>query len=278
MKHKNSDRHLPIGIFDSGVGGLTVLKEIKALMPNEGLMYLGDTARVPYGTRSEETIKRYAAECADFLYNKGIKLLVIACNTASAISLEYIKELIPIPVVGVIEPGAMSAASHTKNQKVGVIGTEATIKSMAYKKAINSLNSSITVFSKACPLFVPLVEEGWTRGDVAERVVNIYLTDMLESKIDCLVLGCTHYPLLKGVIQDIVGKDIVLVDSAIETAKTVRDVLQEIDIINTAGHKPLLKYFVTDSKERFISVGERFLHEEITDIEVVVLNKRQEER
>ncbi|MCX8026582.1 MAG: glutamate racemase [Thermodesulfovibrionales bacterium] len=273
MNHKDNDRYLPIGIFDSGVGGLTVLKEIHALMPNEGIMYLGDTARVPYGTRSEETIKRYSAECASFLFKKGIKLLVIACNTASAISLDYIKELIPVPVIGVIEPGALTAVRLTNNKRVGVIGTEATIRSLAYKKAIHSFDESVSVFSKACPLFVPLVEEGWTSGDVAEKVVSIYLSDLLKSNIDCLVLGCTHYPLLKGVIQDVVGKDVRLVDSAIETAKAVKHVLEDTNLVNRVNSINTIRYFVTDSKERFVSVGERFLNEEINDIEVVSLNK-----
>lgn len=273
MKQNKVNRDLPIGIFDSGVGGLTVLKEIRALMPHEGIIYLGDTARVPYGTRSEETIKRYSAECANFLCNKGIKLLVIACNTASAISLDYIKGLVSIPVIGVIEPGASSAVRFTNNKKIGVIGTEATIKSMAYQKAIHSIDSSIEVFSKACPLFVPLVEEGWTSGDVARKVVSIYLSDMLKSNIDCLVLGCTHYPLLKGVIRDVVGKDIFLIDSAIETAKTVKSVLEDVDLVTPASNANLIKYFVTDSRERFISVGGRFLEEDIQDIEVIVLDK-----
>ncbi|MFQ3574146.1 MAG: glutamate racemase [Thermodesulfovibrionales bacterium] len=270
---KNNDSDLPIGIFDSGVGGLTVLKEIKTIMPKESIIYLGDTARVPYGTRSEETIKRYSSECANFLFGRGIKLLVIACNTASAISLEYIKELIPVPVIGVIEPGAISAVSQTKNKKVGIIGTEATIKSMAYKKAIHALDSTIEVFSKACPLFVPLVEEGWTSGEVAERVVNIYLNDLVKNHIDCLVLGCTHYPLLKGVIKEIVGKDIVLVDSAIETAKAVRQALYSNNLVNNSDDNSGVKYFVTDSGQRFITVGGCFLGEEIKDIEVVTLNK-----
>jgi len=187
----------PIGIFDSGVGGLTVLKEISKLISTENIVYLGDTARVPYGIRSAETVVKYSIECADFLFKKQIKMLVVACNTSSSVSLHVLRERFPIPVIGVIEPGVRAALKVTKNGKIGIIGTEATVQSESYAKKIKSLNPNIEVISIACPLFVPLVEDGILEGTIAELVVERYLKDMKNSGIDTLILGCTHYPLLK---------------------------------------------------------------------------------
>jgi glutamate racemase len=265
----------PIGIFDSGVGGLTVLREITELLPNEDIIYLGDTARVPYGIRSSETVKNYAFECVDFLMTKDIKILVIACNTVSATALNEIKNLVNIPVIGVIEPGAISAVRITKNKKIGVIGTEATIKSEAYTKAIKFLDNKVEVFGLACPLLVPLVEEGWTEGIIAKLIVEKYLKDMMDKEIDTLVLGCTHYPLLKDVIQEVMG-EISLVDSAIETAKVVRDKLksQESGFGDLAGvRKGMIKFYVTDSVKKFVNIGERFLKNRIEDIEKINLGR-----
>jgi glutamate racemase len=258
----------PIGIFDSGIGGLTVLKEIKRVMYSEDIVYLGDTARVPYGIRSPETVTRYAFECIDFLIKKGIKFLVIACNTVSATCLNEIKKSISIPVVGVIEPGAISAVSRTKNKKIGVIGTEATIRSNAYTKAIKHLDSTIDVFGLPCPLFVPLVEEGWTEGEIAKLVADKYLKEMKNKEVDTLVLGCTHYPLLKNVIREVMG-DVFLVDSAIETANVVKSMLENIE--NNSTKDGSVKFYVTDSPEKFISVGERFLEDKINYIEKINL-------
>ncbi|MCX8069233.1 MAG: glutamate racemase [Thermodesulfovibrionales bacterium] len=260
----------PIGIFDSGVGGLTVLKEVIRILPNENIVYLGDTARVPYGTRSEDTIIKYSYECADFLLRFEIKILIIACNTASAISLDKIKDNYSIPIVGVIEPGARASVSITKSNKVGVIGTEATIRSNAYKKAINLLNPNIEVYSQACPLFVPLVEEGWNETDVAEMTAKKYLHPLQAKGIDTLVLGCTHYPLLKKVIQKIMGSHVTLVDSAIETAKAVKTILEENSLLSN-NQESALEIFVTDSVERFKIIGERFLSEDIKNIQKIVL-------
>lgn len=267
----------PIGIFDSGVGGLTVLKEVSKLLPNENIIYLGDTARVPYGIRSSETVKRYAFECVNFLMTKDIKILVVACNTVSATALSEIKKIVNVPVIGVIEPGAMSAVRITKNKKIGVIGTEATIKSNTYTKAIKFFDNEVEVFGLACPLLVPLVEEGWTKGIIAQLIIEKYLNNILDKEIDTLVLGCTHYPLLKDTIQKVM-KGISLVDSAIETAKVVRDSLmgQESGVKNQGsrirGQEPgRMKFYVTDSVERFVSVGERFLQRKIDDIEKVLL-------
>lgn len=261
-----------IGIFDSGVGGLTVFKEIKKILPEESIIYLGDTARVPYGIRSRETVTRYSIENTEFLLSRGIKLLVIACNTASSLSLDEIKRMTSVPVVGVIEPGAMAAVRNSKNKKIGVIGTEATVRSMAYPETIKLMDSSVQVFSKACPLFVPLVEEGWITGEVARLIAEAYLGELKDKGIDTLILGCTHYPLLKAVISDVMGSGITLVDSATETAKIVKETLEALKLKNNSG-KVSYTFYVTDSPERFIKVGERFLGEKIDNIEKITLTE-----
>ncbi|MGH7885554.1 MAG: glutamate racemase, partial [Thermodesulfobacteriota bacterium] len=202
-----------IGIFDSGIGGLTVAKEIIKHLPYENIVYLGDTARVPYGTKSRETVIKYAESNSRFLLSKGIKLLVVACNTASAYAIKALEAQLTIPVVGVIRPGAKKAVESTKNGRIGVIGTPSTIKSNAYPKVINKINPDITVFSKACPLFVPLAEEGWLQNDIARNVALEYLSELKKFDIDTLILGCTHYPLLKETIGEVIGKDVVLIDS-----------------------------------------------------------------
>ncbi|MEW6571442.1 MAG: glutamate racemase [Nitrospirota bacterium] len=259
----------PIGVFDSGVGGLTVLKEIIKVLPDENTIYLGDTARVPYGIRSPHTVTRYSFENTSFLFSKDIKLLVVACNTASSISLAAINKRIPIPVVGVIEPGAEAAVRMTSNKKVGVIGTEATVKSHAYLKAIKNIDPHIDVYSLSCPLFVPLVEEGWTEGEIANLVAKRYLEGFEETGIDTLVLGCTHYPLLKKVISEILGGKVKLIDSAIETAREVRTILMKLGLKRVQKNASIREFYVTDSPERFLRVGEHFLGEKIGHIRLV---------
>lgn len=258
-------RDKPIGIFDSGVGGLTVLKEVSKLIPQENIIYLGDTARVPYGIRSPETVIKYSIECANFLYREGIKTLVVACNTSSSVSLDILQEKLTIPIIGVISPGVKSALKTTKKGKIGVIGTEATIKSQAYAKKIKEENSSIEVISKACPLFVPLVEEGILEGKIAELVIERYLREMKESDIDTLILGCTHYPLLKKSIQQFMN-GIILVDSAEEVALEVKEMLNKLNLLNDNNIKSSKTFFVTDDPERFKKIGEIFLNFEIKDI------------
>lgn len=262
----------PIGIFDSGIGGLTVLKEIFRELPNESTIYLGDTARVPYGIRSPETVTRYSFENTRFLFSKDIKVLVIACNTASSVSLEAIKNSVSIPVVGVIEPGAKAAVSSTRNKKVGVIGTEATIRSNSYTQAIETIDKDIEVFSLPCPLFVPLVEEGWTDGSIAEIIADTYLMDIKYKGIDTLVLGCTHYPLLKKVLSKVMGEKVNLIDSAIETAKEIRTVLKGLSLLRTDTGDVIRNFYVTDSPERFVKVGEKFLGEKIEYIKKIELD------
>lgn len=248
-----------IGIFDSGIGGLTVLKEIAARLPNEHIIYLGDTARVPYGIRSPETVTRYSFENTRFLLSQEIKVLVVACNTASAVSLDAVKNAFPLPVIGVIEPGARAAVRATRSGKIGVIGTEATIASMAYERAIKNIDPRARVYSLACPLFVPLVEEGWIDNDVAELVATKYLAGLQGQGIDTLVLGCTHYPLLKTVINKVMGPGIMLIDSATETARDVEGLLDNLGMRRLGQEGVVRRYCVTDTPHRFERIGKLFL-------------------
>jgi len=268
----------PIGVFDSGIGGLTVLKEIFRELPGENTVYLGDTARVPYGIRSAETVTRYSFENTGFLVARGIKLLVVACNTVSAVSLDAIKEKLTIPVIGVIEPGSKAAVKATRNRRVRVIGTEATINSGAYSRIIKSMDKAIEVLSLPCPLFVPLAEEGLTDDEIAMMVAERYLKDLKDKEIDTLVLGCTHYPLLKDVISKVMGKKIALIDSAVETVREMKRTLGErgiegrpsaSDSVTASGLRRM--FYVTDAAERFIKVGERFLGQKIEHIEKINL-------
>ncbi|MBI3399044.1 MAG: glutamate racemase [Deltaproteobacteria bacterium] len=261
-----------IGIFDSGIGGLTVLKEILNAMPGEDTIYLGDTARVPYGTKSAETVMRYSFENAKFLLKFDIKLLVVACNTASAYCLPQLKKELPIPVVGVIEPGAKKAVEVTKAKRIGVIGTEGTIRSGAYFDAIKAIDLSIAVFTQPCPLFVPLVEEGWINNQIVRLTAQTYLQDIKGHWIDALILGYTHYPLLKGVISDIMGENVMLIDSGRETAAEVARCLMDRNILKTiSSGQSSHQFFVTDSPERFKQVGSRFMGASFNTVELVNL-------
>lgn len=262
-----------IGIFDSGVGGLTVLKAIIKALPQEDTIYLGDTARVPYGTKSPETVTRYSRQITSFLLSREIKLLVVACNTASAVSLDALKKNFPIPIVGVIEPGARRAAAATRTGRVGVIGTEGTIRSSAYAKAIKRINPGIEVITRACPLFVPLAEEGWVDNEVARLTAATYLDGLREDGVDTLVLGCTHYPLLKSIIAETMGEGVTLVDSAEETASTVAEILSKKQLLRPAAEKGNHHYFVTDVPARFIKVGNRFLGGKLGDVYQINLDE-----
>jgi glutamate racemase len=259
----------PIGVFDSGIGGLTVLKELIRQLPHESTIYLGDTARVPYGMRSPETVTRYSFENTQFLSSQDIKLLVVACNTASAVSLDAIKAKVSIPVIGVIEPGAKAAVQATKNRKVGVIGTEATVKSNAYTQAMHAIDRKIEVFGLPCPLFVPLVEEGWTEGQIPALVAETYLERIKDKGIDTVVLGCTHYPLLKNVIAEVMGEHVRLIDSAVEISYEIRKTLEALGMKREQKGNSLRKFFVTDSPERFLKVGERFLGQKLEHIDTI---------
>jgi glutamate racemase len=261
-----------IGVFDSGVGGLTVLRELRLQIPDEPLVYLGDTARVPYGTKSSPTVLRYAHEAARFLLAQRVKLLVVACNTASAVALEDLARHYSVPVVGVIEPGARRALEITRNGRIGVAGTEGTIRSGAYERALHAGRPDVVVHVAACPLFVPLAEEGWARHEVARLAAREYLAPLLEAGIDTLVLGCTHYPLLKEMLQEVVGPGVLLVDSAQETAKVVASRLKEHSLLHQAAQLQSPRYFVTDIPDRFERVGGAFLGEELHGVTTVSLD------
>lgn len=250
----------PIGIFDSGIGGLTVTKEIVKLLPYESIIYLGDTARVPYGPRSKEVICSFAKEMVNFLLKKNVKVLVVACNTISATCLEEIKKVSPIPVIGVVEPAVKAAVKLGK--KIGVIGTLGTINSKAYEKEIKKLDSKIEVISVGCPLFVPLAEEGLRNKKVTKLVAEDYLVELIAKKIDTLILGCTHYPLLLQTISETVGPKVIIVDSAKPTAEDLKNLLKEKNLLSD-NSKPTLEFFVTDAPERVKKVAGKFFGEKL---------------
>lgn len=256
----------PIGIFDSGVGGLTVVKEIAKTLPNEKIVYLGDTARVPYGTKSEETIKHFSVENAEFLKKFHVKLIIVACNTASSIALPILRKRFNLPIIGVIKPGARKAVKATKNGRIGVIGTPATVKSRVYEKEIRRISKNKKVISMACPLFVPLAEEGWLDGKITLDIARKYLRPMTIKRIDTLILGCTHYPLLKRVISQAIGRGVKIVDSASSVAEETAGVLRKNNMLSSRSKKPEHSFFVTDAVEQFVKVGERFLGRSIKKV------------
>ncbi|MCC6143897.1 MAG: glutamate racemase [Candidatus Hydrogenedentes bacterium] len=263
------EAHAPIGIFDSGVGGLTVLRRVREALPDEGILYLGDTARVPYGTKSRETVIRYARACARILTDRGIKMLVVACNTASAHAIDALRQDLYIPVIDVVEPGARAAAQATGNGRIGVIGTAGTVSSGAYQDAIQAIAPGVQVFSKACPLFVPLAEEGWTTGEVPARVAETYLAELLQENIDTLVLGCTHYPLLHETIARVAGPAVTIVDSACETALVVRRIIDVMGLHNDFPAAREIRFLVSDAPASFERIGRQFLGYDIGQAEWV---------
>jgi glutamate racemase len=252
----------PIGVFDSGVGGLTVLRALADTLAGEEFIYLGDTARLPYGTKSNEVIIRYSRENTEFLLAKGIKLLVVACNTSSSVALEAIAGATMVPVIGVIEPGARAAVKASRSGKIGVIGTEATIASGAYTRTIQRLRPDAEIYTCACPLLVPLVEEGWTEGDIAERTVAHYLESLKRSGIDTLLLGCTHYPLLTDLFRRVLGPGVRVVDSATATSAAARERLRALKLLRR-GTSGRTSFFVTETPDRFVRVGRRFFGPEV---------------
>jgi len=262
----------PIGIFDSGIGGLTLVREVSLQLPQENILYFGDTARVPYGSKSPKVVQSFARQDASFLYDKGVKAIIIACNTASAEAFDILQNELDIPVIGVIKPGAKAAAENTKNGKVGVIGTLGTISSGAYTKMIHDIDESIEVTAAACPLFVPLVEEGWESKSVTREIAEEYLSPLIAEGIDTLILGCTHYPILKPVLREIVGSEINLVDSAEATAAELKQILDEEGLGNSSqDDKNSHGFFVSDFPFKFKEMAERFLGKELTEVELVPL-------
>lgn len=248
------DAGSPIGVFDSGVGGLTVAREIMRQMPNEKIIYFGDTARVPYGNKSKDTVTRYSKQIVRFLRTFDVKTIVVACNTASAYALEELEAETDIPMIGVVKPGAKAACEVTKNGKIGVIATEATISSRIYNQYITQLNKDVTIYGKACPLFVPLIEEGLWEDPVTDEIAKRYLTELIDLDIDTLILGCTHYPLIRSTLGRIIGEDVNLVNPAYETAVELKELLQEKGLLN--DRHPALgenqyQFYVSDTAEKF---------------------------
>jgi glutamate racemase len=249
----------PIGVFDSGIGGLTVVRALSKRLPHENIIYFGDTARVPYGPKSPQTVRDYAGQDTDFLVSKDVKMIVIACNTVSAVALDVVMKHAKVPVVGVIIPGAGAAVAATKRKRIGIIGTIATVNSKAYANAIRQLDKEAEVFAQPCSLFVPLAEEGWTNHQVTELVAKEYLFPLKLEKIDTLILGCTHYPILRDAIKKAVDANVTLIDSGEATAVEVERLLDERNLRNPSKLKPRLQFYVSDVPAKFAEVGERFL-------------------
>ncbi|HQF41685.1 MAG TPA: glutamate racemase [Ignavibacteriaceae bacterium] len=260
------EKEKPIGVFDSGIGGLTVVKRLISSLPRESIVYFGDTARVPYGSKSNSTVIDYSVQNTNFLLSKNVKAIVVACNTASSIAIPSLKEKFDVPVIGVILPGADMAVNETKNGKIGVIGTRATISNQAYSKAINELDNKIKVYEKACPLFVPLAEEGWTHHKATYDIAEEYLKELRGKDIDTLVLGCTHYPILVDVIQDVIGKNVKLIDSGIATAEVVKNEINRIGFETNSAVPGNLDLYVSDIPTTFKQVAELFLGKKINEV------------
>ncbi len=257
----------PIGVFDSGIGGLTVVKALMRELPDEPIVYFGDTARVPYGSKSKSTIVRFSLENVEFLLRFGVKCIVIACNTASSWALPTLRKYFKVPMIGVIRPGARAAVQRTRTKRVGIIGTEATVRSRAYEIEMKRLDPSIRVFSQSCPLFVPMVESGWLNGPISGQIAATYLDPLKRQKIDTLILGCTHYPLLAHVIRKAIGPSTELVDSATQTAAEVKSLLAWNEWSSKANGRPKHRFFVTDEPHHFARLGEQFLGQPIRSVE-----------
>ena len=261
----------PIGVFDSGIGGLTVVREMIHQMPNESIIYFGDTARVPYGPKSPDTVLRYSREIVSYLKGEGVKALVVACNTATAHALPALREEFDFPIIGVIGPGARAAVAATRKKRVGVIGTAGTIRSGAYEKAIRKLLPDVELIAQPCALFVPLIEEGWVDTEPTRAIARNYLAPMVSAEVDTLVLGCTHYPLMKTVIGNVVGREVRLIDSAQETARETADRLREKGIANESANGAHYRFIASDAPETFLALGQRFLGSEIDRVETRTL-------
>ena len=261
----------PIGVFDSGIGGLTVARELMRQLPAESIIYFGDTARVPYGPKSPDTVRRYSREIAGYLRERGVKALVVACNTATAHALTTLQAEEPIPVIGVVEPGARAAVAATRGGRIGVIGTVGTIRSTAYERAIRALRPDAQITARPCPLFVPLVEEGWLEHEATRLVANEYLSAFATDHVDTLVLGCTHYPLLKPLIAEVLGPDVALIDSAEQTAAETRRVLESRGLLAPASGAAVRRYVASDAPDQFLRMAERFLGAPIEGVETHTL-------
>lgn len=258
----------PIGVFDSGLGGLTVAGEVMRQLPAEGLIYFGDTARVPYGPKAPSTVRRYSREIAAFLEREGVKAVVVACNTATAHALTALRAELAVPVIGVIEPGARAAVVASRSRNIGVIGTAGTIRSGAYERAIRELAPDARITVQPCPLFVPLVEEGWVDKEATRLVAQEYLQPMIEAGVDSVVLGCTHYPLLKPMLAEVLGDTVRLIDSAAETAAETRRVLADGQLEAPPTDSPLRRFIASDDSSQFLRLGQRFLGRALDAVEL----------
>jgi glutamate racemase len=271
----HTDKQKPIGVFDSGIGGLTVVKRLASALPNESIIYFGDTARVPYGSKSNSTVIEYSIQNTKFLLQKNIKALVVACNTASSIAMPELKKMFDIPIIGMIEPGSRMAVNKSISNKIGVIGTRATINNLAYSKEINKLNSSAEVIEIPCPLFVPLAEEGWIKHQATYEIAEEYLKGLREDKVDTLVLGCTHYPILSDVIQKVIGSNVTLIDSGVASSEVIKLELEKLHLLSDLSKPGVQEYYVSDIPAKFKEVAESFLGREIdhvhkVDLEVLI--------
>ncbi|MHB1686724.1 MAG: glutamate racemase [Ignavibacteriaceae bacterium] len=265
------EKEKPIGVFDSGIGGLTVVKRVASALPKENIIYFGDTARVPYGSKSNATLIEYGLQDARFLINKNVKAIVVACNTVSSVALDEIRKNFNVPVIGVIEPGANLAVKETKNGRIGVIGTRATVNNKAYSSEIKRIDSALEVFEKECPLFVPLAEEGWIKHKATYDIAEEYLKELRELKIDTLILGCTHYPILAEVIQEVIGSGVKLIDSGVASAETIKKELDRIDLHTNKYSSGNQDFYVSDIPTKFKEVAELFLGREIKSVQKVDL-------
>lgn len=269
--HQGKVKRSPIGVFDSGIGGLTVVKRLSSTLPNESIIYFGDTARVPYGSKSNSTVIEYSIQDTKFLLKKNIKALVVACNTASSIAIPDLKKMFDIPIIGMIEPGSRMALKKSQSKKIGVIGTRATVSNLAYSKEIKKINSSAQVIEKPCPLFVPLAEEGWINHKATYEVAEEYLKELREEKIDTLVLGCTHYPILSEVIRKVIGSKVTLIDSGIASSEVIKSELEKLDLLSDSKKTGVQEYYVSDIPAKFKEVAELFLGKEIDHVHKVDL-------
>ncbi len=267
----NSDKQKPIGVFDSGIGGLTVVKRLASTLPKENIIYFGDTARVPYGSKSNSTVTEYSIQNSRFLLNKNVKAIIVACNTASSIAIPELRKIFDIPIIGMIEPGSKMALEKSRNKKIGVIGTRATVGNMAYSSEIKRMNKNAIVFEKSCPLFVPIAEEGWIEHRATFEIAEEYLHEFRDLGIDTLVLGCTHYPILAEVIQKVIGSNVMLIDSGVASSELIKSELEKSDLISDAETDGEHEYYVSDIPVKFKEVAELFLGKQIDHVHKVDL-------
>jgi glutamate racemase len=270
-----TDKQKPIGVFDSGIGGLTVVKRLASTLPNENIIYFGDTARVPYGSKSNSTVIEYSIQNTRFLLQKNVKAVIVACNTASSIAIPDLKKMFDIPIIGMIEPGSKMALQKSSNKMIGVIGTRATIANLAYSSEIKKMNDKAQVFEKPCPLFVPLAEEGWIKHRATFEIAEEYLSELRESGIDTLVMGCTHYPILSEVIQKVIGSEVTLIDSGVASSELIKQELEKLNLLSVSDSTGSQEYYVSDIPAKFKEVAELFLGREIdhvhkVDLEVLI--------